>query len=111
PTSPYLMREELEALKKTAEQLSDSVHRLAYQLHPAILDDLGLAVALQSYVQAFALREKIEVKFTYRNLPADLPPEIASCLYRVTQEGLRNAARHARTTQAPVGLKRMVEAI
>ena len=111
PTSPDLIREELEALKKTAEQLSDSVHRLAYQLHPAILDDLGLAVALQSYVRAFALREKIEVKFTHKNLPVDLPPEIASCLYRVTQEGLRNVARHARTSQATVGLKRIEDGI
>ena len=111
PSSPDLIRTELGDLRKAAEELSDAVHRLAYQLHPAILDDLGLTVALQSFIQDFALREKVEVKFTHQKLPDSLPPEIASCLYRVTQESLRNVARHARTSRASVTLKKTQQGI
>ena len=106
PSSPDLIRTELGDLRKAAEELSDAVHRLAYQLHPAILDDLGLTVALQSFVRDFALREKVEVKFTHQ-----MPPEIASCLYRVTQESLRNVARHARASRASVTLKKTQQGI
>jgi PAS domain S-box-containing protein len=111
PSSPDLIRTELGDLRKAAEELSDAVHRLAYQLHPAILDDLGLTVALQSFVRDFALREKIEVKFTHQKLPDSLPPEIAYCLYRVTQESLRNVARHARASRASVTLKKAQQGI
>jgi PAS domain S-box-containing protein len=84
--------------------LSDDVRHLAYQLHPSILDDLGLAVALQSFVTDFSKWEGIPVAFNSTDIPLTLPPEIASCLYRVTQESLRNVARHAQCTQVEVKL-------
>ena len=107
------LRKSEKALQRSQEELRALAARLrlAYQLHPAILDDLGLTVALQSFVRDFALREKVEVKFTHQTLPDRLPPEIASCLYRVTQESLRNVARHARTSRASVTLKKTQQGI
>jgi signal transduction histidine kinase len=91
--------------------LSDDVRHLAYQLHPSILDDLGLAVALQSFVTDFSKWEGIPVTFNPTDIPLTLPQEIASCLYRVTQESLRNVARHAQATQVEVNLTKEGEGL
>jgi signal transduction histidine kinase len=104
PRDPAAIIERLRSLQRRIVELTDDVRRLAYQLHPSILDDLGLAVALQSYVEDFAKRERIKVAFTRRKLPKSLPLGIASCLYRVAQEGLRNIAKHARTARASITL-------
>ena len=77
---------------------------MAYELHPSILDHLGLAVALRSYCLEFSRREGIPIRFLARRLPESIPQEPATCLYRLTQEALRNAARHARTERVTVSL-------
>jgi len=97
---PGGVRAALRALRSRVVELSDDVRGLAYRLHPSILDHLGLAIALQSYVEEFAKRERIRVTFTHRNVPETLPPAIATCLYRVAQEALRNVAKHAHAKRA-----------
>jgi PAS domain S-box-containing protein len=94
----------LQKLYDGVSSLSDDVRHLAYQLHPSILDDLGLKVALQSFVDDFSKWEGIPVVFTSTDISFSLPQEIGSCLYRVTQECLRNIARHAQATQVDVKL-------
>jgi two-component system, chemotaxis family, CheB/CheR fusion protein len=86
-------------------EVVEEVRRLAYDLHPAILTHLGLRAALQSFCVEFSAREEIDVDFSAQKEPAALPEEIALCLYRVTQEALRNVARHAGTKSASVSLK------
>jgi PAS domain S-box-containing protein len=102
PASEIL--EQLRSFRERAADLSDDVHNLAYRLHPSILEDLGLAVALRSHVKDFASREGIKVRLTIRSLPPALPRELASCLYRVTQEGMRNAAKHSHTRRMAIML-------
>ena len=87
-------------------ELSDVVRHLAYQLHPSILDDLGLPIALQRLVDDFTARSRIRGSFGHRDVPAAVPQEIASCLYRVAQESLSNVARHASASQVDVELTR-----
>jgi PAS domain S-box-containing protein len=94
----------LQELYDGVSSLSDDVRRLAYQLHPSILDDLGLTVAMQSFVEDFSKYEGIPVAFSATDVPVSLSPEIGSCLYRVAQESLRNAARHAQCTRIEVKL-------
>jgi signal transduction histidine kinase len=84
--------------------LSESVHSLSRQLHPSILDDLGLGDALRSECLSLSRRDGIAVKFYIRNVPTGLPRDVALCFYRVAQEALRNVARHARCPHASVGL-------
>ncbi len=93
-----LMREEL-------VRLSDDVHALSRQLHPSILDDLGLADALRSEVERFARTERVEVELRLAEAPAELPSESALCLYRVAQEALRNVAHHAHARRVAVVLR------
>lgn len=85
-------------------ELSDVVRHLAYQLHPSILDDLGLPIALQRLVDDFTARSQIRGSFGCKNIPAAVPQEIATCLYRVTQESLNNVVRHAEASRVDVEL-------
>jgi signal transduction histidine kinase len=84
--------------------LSNDIRRIAYQLHPSSLDHLGLSVALRSLCTEFAEREKLDVNFNARKVPKRIPPDIASSLYRVVQEALRNVVKHAGTTEVSLTL-------
>ena len=109
--SPDVIREHLRSLQHRAAELSEDVRRMAHQLHPAVLDDLGLEPGLRSYCAEFSRLAGIPVKFSCRGLSESLPPEVALCLYRVAQEGLRNIAKHSRASRASVTLAGAKEAI
>jgi PAS domain S-box-containing protein len=99
-----LMDQTLQKLYDGVSSLSDDVRHLAYQLHPSILDDLGLEVTLRSFVDDFSKWEGIPVTFTATDMTVALPQELASCLYRVAQESMRNVSKHAQATQVDVRL-------
>jgi PAS domain S-box-containing protein len=84
--------------------LSESVHSLSRQLHPSILDDLGLVDALRSECLSLRQRDGITVKFHAQDVPTDLPRDVTLCFYRVAQEALRNVAHHAQCPRASVRL-------
>jgi signal transduction histidine kinase len=94
----------LRAIREQLVSLSEDVHALSRQLHPSILDDLGLADALLSECASLARREGIAVDYRPEGVAARLPKEVALCVYRVAQEALRNVARHSRATRARVAL-------
>ena len=93
----------LEAVTRQAEQLSDAVRGVSHQLHPTILEDLGLESALQQLVGEFEGAHRIPMDFVSRPLPHAVPLATATALYRIAQEALRNAAKHA--PGAPVTLE------
>jgi signal transduction histidine kinase len=95
---------QLQAMRENLVSLSEDVHALSRQLHPSILDDLGLADALLSECTSFSKREGIRVDYSPEGVPICLPKEVALCVYRVAQEALRNIARHAQVTAAQVSL-------
>jgi len=88
-------------------RLSEDVHSLSYRLHPALLEDLGLADALRAECERFTRQEAIPVEVKLEKMAARIPPDTALCLFRVTQEALRNVARHARTRSAAVSLRQL----
>jgi PAS domain S-box-containing protein len=79
------------------EQTMEAVHRFSRELRPAMLDDLGLLPALRSYVKSFTGRTGIVVRFQAdRSAGVErLDAERKTVVYRVVQEGLNNAAKHA----------------
>jgi signal transduction histidine kinase len=97
-------RKAMSSLKDQLIALSDDVHRISRQLHPAILDDLGLEDTLRSECDRFAEREGVVTHFHCGDLPDRLPKDIALCLYRIAQEALRNAAKHAQTDRVELVL-------
>jgi two-component system CheB/CheR fusion protein len=104
PSTEAEMRKRLEALREAAAALSDELRRISHALHPSILEDLGLPVALRSLVAEFAEREGMPSNFTHRNVPDVLSREVSATLYRITQEALRNVAKHAGRTHVRVSL-------
>jgi PAS domain S-box-containing protein len=104
PDCPQCVRHRLHGVHDQLVALSESVHSLSRQLHPSILDDLGLVDALRSECLSLDKRDGITVKYRAENVPTNLPRAVALCVYRVAQEALRNVARHARSPRASVRL-------
>ena len=102
--TPDRIQERVSWLQDRVTELSEDIHRIAYQLPPSLLDHLGLAVALESFADEFSQREGVRIRFAHRNVPESVPQDVASCLYRVAQEALRNVAKHSGATQAQVSL-------
>ncbi len=94
----------LRTMQQQLVSLSEDVHDLSRQLHPSILDDLGLVESLRSECAGFSRREKIGVDYRPGTVPAKMPKETALCVYRVAQEALRNLAKHAAVGEAWVSL-------
>jgi two-component system sensor histidine kinase UhpB len=94
-----------EALETTRASLED-VRRIARQLRPEALDDLGLVPALHALAVTFAERTGLRIR---RLLPESVPPigdEAELVIFRVAQESLTNAARHAGPTHVDLTLER-----
>jgi len=83
------------AIKHQLIGVSEDIHRISRQLHPTILDDLGLIRAIESECAALGRREGIKINFSYENVPDRLPADVPLCLYRIIQEGLNNCICHS----------------
>jgi signal transduction histidine kinase/ligand-binding sensor domain-containing protein len=86
-------------------QLSEDVHALSYRLHPSIIEELGLAEALKAETERVQRQDGLTVKLKLGELPPTIPAPISLCLFRVGQEALRNAVRHARSHAVQVSLR------
>jgi signal transduction histidine kinase len=84
--------------------LSSSVHDLSHQLHPAKLEQLGLAAAIGGLCRELTHRHGLKIDFTENEIPLAISPEVALCLYRVAQEALANATKHSGAEHARVEL-------
>ncbi|MEW6731712.1 MAG: sensor histidine kinase [Acidobacteriota bacterium] len=78
-----------------AEATSKEVQRIARDLRPSVLDDFGLAVALEAYSQSYSKRTGIKVKVSLEPLSIKLLKDAEIALYRIVQEALTNTAKHS----------------
>jgi signal transduction histidine kinase len=85
-------------------ECAKDIHHISRRLHPAILDDLGLALALKNECAAFSEQHGIPARFDPSAVPRSVPDDISLCLYRVAQECLRNAGKHAKAAQVRIAL-------
>jgi signal transduction histidine kinase len=87
-------------------------HRLAWELRPAVLDDLGLEAALQRYLSGWSEHGGAAVDFHSHGLERQrLPLELETVFYRVTQEALTNVSRHAKARRVSVLLERQTDRV
>lgn len=91
-------------LSAQVKALSADVHRLSYGLHPAKLEQLGLTSAITGYCREMQQAHQLAVRCETNNVSRWLPPEVALCLYRVTQEALQNVVKHSGAKSASVEL-------
>ncbi len=104
PGSADAAREAFQSLTQRLAAISDDVRRMAYQFHPSILDDLGLFAALQYLADEFSAKTGIKTIVVQQECADPLPKDIASCLYRITQESLANVRKHARASRVELEL-------
>ena len=100
--------DELVGVREIAKRIDSEVDFLAWELRPSVLDDLGLAAAIETYVREWSehfgpVAEFAVVGSSFKGLP----PEAEVNLYRITQEALNNIAKHARAERVSVLLERL----
>ena len=94
----------LEALVRTAGEITSDVHNVSRRLHPSQVELLGLAPALNNFCREFANRNSMRIQFTSACLTCKLPEEASLCLFRVAQEAIRNVHKHSGSREALVEL-------
>jgi signal transduction histidine kinase len=103
-------REMLDHIKTVAERVVQTVRNMALLLRPSMLDDLGLVPAVEWYARELSRQAGIEVKVHAENVSEKLPDEVKVCVYRVIQEALNNAQRHAHAKNVLVELTQSSDA-
>jgi signal transduction histidine kinase len=104
-------QELVRSIKTIAARTVQTVRNMALLLRPSILDDLGLVPAVEWYAREMSRRGEIEVEVRAENVCDELPDPLKLCVYRVVQESLNNAQRHAHARNAIVTLKQTSHAI
>lgn len=98
-------RAQLRELRLLAEKTVAVVRDMSLLLRPSMLDDLGLIPALQWQAREVSRNNNLFVRVQAESVPDDLPDEHKTCIYRVVQEALRNAVRHANAKTVRIDLR------
>jgi signal transduction histidine kinase len=94
-------------LAETAKMLQELIQQsrtLIFELHPSMLEDLGLAATLQNYGRQFSALATVEVTVTETGQHRRLPGGIAGYLFRAVKEAMNNAVKHGRAKEIVVTL-------
>lgn len=97
----------IDEARDTADAALQSVRQLSRLLHPPMLEDMGLASALDWYLKGFSERTGIATEVLHAGMHDRPSPEIETCLFRVVQEATTNIARHASATSCRVYVQRL----
>lgn len=89
--------------------LATEIHAISHRLHPAKLEQLGLETAVRAWCRDLSGQAGLDVGCEITDVPRDLEPATALCLYRLVQEATRNAVRHSGASSVRVRLTRVGE--
>lgn len=95
----------LAGIREELHDLASEIRRLAHRMHPAVLDHLGLPAALVQLGAEFD-QQGLKVRVDISLAGDSISRNVATALFRVAQEALRNTARHAGVTEAVLRLHR-----
>ena len=98
------MMDRLEPLLRQVESLSEDVRRISHQLHPSVVEDLGLEGALRQLVNDFQRVQNMRTCLVIQAVLVPIPLGTATALYRIAQEALNNCAKHAPSALVHVSL-------
>ena len=104
-TSPA-MDDSFATLRELVADALEEVRSLSHTMHPRVLDDLGLVAALEWLARQSRAQEPFDVRVIAEDDGAQIPAPLASVLYRVAQEALRNAGRHSEARHVELKLRR-----
>jgi len=86
-------------------ELGADLHSLSHRLHSSTLESLGLLAGVEAFCKEFAEQQGVQVDFVHGNIPRGVPEDAALCMFRITQEALRNIKRHSGANRAEVRLE------
>lgn len=109
PAENSLLQKQLGSLKELAVATLEELRKLALDLRPTMLDDLGLVSAVRWLSRKAAERGGFEVKLDLHGFDDHqrLAPELETCLFRITQESLTNITKHAQASRVEIKLERI----
>lgn len=105
-TSPGKAAQQVHDLLNSASEIGADLHTLSHRLHSSTLAALGLVPGVSALCKEFAIQQGIEIDFLPENIPGSVRPDVALCLFRIVQEGLRNLKKHSGVAKAQVRLRR-----
>ena len=111
PAGQANLAERTERMKGVVDTTVASVRRIAADLRPVMLDDLGLVPSIESLLASLAERVNIAARLDVEPRDLDLKDPLATSIYRMVQEALTNVARHSRATEVRVRLARDTDAL
>ena len=97
-------KQRLDNLEEVISNVSSDLHALSHQLHPAMLESLGLVTSLKRLCTEFSSQDKLQVQFAQKSMPKEIPSDVSLCLFRIAQEGLRNVVKHSGAVAAQIEL-------
>lgn len=103
---PSSAHQRISEMSTRAAEIGSDLHRLSHELHPALLEELGLEVTIRSFCRELSNARHLDIDLTVRDLPHPVTPDVALCVYRVAQEALHNVARHSGASSAMVTIER-----
>lgn len=92
-------------LAQLTGQVADDLQALSHELHTSTLEILGVTATMRNFCAQFAERHDVQIEFSSSSVPFLLPQDVSVCLYRILQEGLRNAGKHSRADHLCVELR------
>lgn len=104
PADPDSFARRISELSGRISAISSHVHRISHDLHPAKLRRIGLEAAIRGFCRDFSDSQQMAISFVRLGIPQPVSDDVALCLYRVTQESLRNVVRHSQASTASVEL-------
>ena len=105
------LQEKITAMLGLTERASQSVQRIATELRPVVLDSLGLCAAIQWVAADFQKRTEIRCQASVPSQGLTLDQDRSTALFRILQESLTNAVRHAQATEVEINLLREAEEV
>lgn len=103
--TPELLLERTAAMTQLINDTIKTVRRIATELRPGVLDDLGLVAAIEWQLQEFGARSGLECQLIVQVDEIELDANRSTAIFRVFQETLTNVARHAEATRVIVALE------
>src|SRR5215471_19777975 len=98
------MQDGLNRISAEVAELGSELYRLSHALHPARLEQLGLAASLRSLCAEFERARRMTGQVEIAGPLAPIDMDAALCLYRIAQEALHNIVKHSGATCATVAL-------
>ncbi|MDE1942694.1 MAG: PAS domain-containing protein [Betaproteobacteria bacterium] len=102
---PAVWREALAELQRLTRDTVTSMQRLASDLRPPLLDDLGLPAAIEWLLTTFTQRTRVDHTLHLPETPAGCDADTSTALFRIVQEALTNVSRHSLATHVTVSLQ------